>query len=387
MNDKKTTGQKAPKESPFINDLIRILIFQFLFQAVFTFAFYKLSLENYFDPIQYINISAYFLILIISITTLKYTIASRPLVILFIIQYLYYAAAPHILIGSFYTWYNLQVLSSRLNFIIMASVSITITAYLFFYSISPKHKEAKKHVTLAILVSSAVILLSYSNIDLFTDFSVMTDVEYRDTLRLLHEDTYYVYLINLSFLLFIWFTFKQGQYVLSEYLPAILAIHTLMIVNEIYQLYNFTRLLDNFIPAQYFNTVVNIGFIVIWLIRLKYLGLPESRKDEHYIINYDLLKGFVEKPHNNIWDQLLVKAGKQRLFVGSVLLFLIISVPLLFLGELNFFTRFNIILMLLFLMGVMIFAIVYTQKKWFNHIGFLIQRKKLDGNSDEKTDI
>ena len=38
--------------------------------------------------------------------------------------------------------------------------------------------------------------------------------------------------------------------------------------------------------------------------------------------------------------------------------------------------RYNILLMLVFLVGVMIYAIVYTQRKWFNHVGFLIQRHK-----------
>jgi hypothetical protein len=119
-----------------------------------------------------------------------------------------------------------------------------------------------------------------------------------------------------------------------------------------------------------------VGFILIWIIRLKYLTKPESKKNEHFVINYDLLKGFVEKPHNGFWKTALIKLGKQRFYIGSIFLFLIISIPLLFLGDFSYFMRYNILLMLLFLGGVMIYAIIYTQRKWFNHVGFLIQRHK-----------
>jgi hypothetical protein len=131
-----------------------------------------------------------------------------------------------------------------------------------------------------------------------------------------------------------------------------------------------------FIDGQYFNAVINTGFIIIWFIRLNYLSDPESKKGEYFVINYDMLSGYVEKPPNELWDAVLTRLGKQKLFFGSLILFGIICIPLILIGDINFFSRFNIILMLFFLLAVMIYAIVYTQRKWFNHIGFLIKEQK-----------
>jgi len=176
--------------------------------------------------------------------------------------------------------------------------------------------------------------------------------------------------------MFVWYTYYQGHYLLSEFLPAILSLQTLMIINEVYQLYNVNHLIKYYIDAQYFNALINIGFITIWLIRLKYLTNPESKKNEYFVLNYDMLSGYVEKPHNQLWDSILVKLGKQKLVFGSLFLFVVTCVPLVLIGDFSFFSRFNIVIMLFFLLSVMIYAIIYTQRKWFNHIGFLIKERK-----------
>lgn len=364
--------------STFVSELGKVFAKQLAFQVLFTLFLYFADLDNVLDAASYINISSYFFIFIISMASFKYSIANRPLVLFFVFEFLYLSISPIILVfANKYFQYNSIVILDRVNHIAIASILILITTYLFFYSISPKASEIKKHIILALSISFCIVWLSYSNIELFVDFYELGEEYYNNSLtNILLVDSYYVYLINLSFLLFIWFTYNQGQYILSEYLPAILSIHTLMIINEIYQLYNVTNLLDNYVDALYFNAVVNLGFIFLWLIRLNYLTQPESKKNEHYVLNYDLLKGFVEKPHSGFWEKVLIKIGKQKIFFGSLILFIIISIPLLFMGDFSYFTRFNIMLMLMFLVGVMIYGIVYTQKKWFTYVGFLIRRDK-----------
>jgi len=355
------------KNTIFLKDMAWILIIQICYQVFLSTIFYLYPPFYEVKPVVYFNYSAYFFIANIAAASLKYTLANRILVYLFVIQFFYLSI--HDLLLYINVIYNIQ-------HIVNYSFLLLITLYLFFYSIAPNTKKQYRPLVSAVILTVIVIGLVYSNVEIFTDY---TEISYDDRNRIfnnLNLNTYYVNLICLSFMLFVWFTYNQGHYLLSEYLPAILSIFTLMIVNEVYQLYNYSHLINNYIDGQYFNGIINIGFIVVWLIRLNYLSDPASIKRERFVLNYDLLKGYVEKPHNELWDTILVKLGKQKLFFGSVILFGLICIPVIIVGEVSFFSRFNIILMLFFLVGVMIYAIIYTQRKWFNHIGFLIKERK-----------
>jgi multisubunit Na+/H+ antiporter MnhC subunit len=355
------------KKPLFMKDVTRILIIQICYQVFLSLIFYLYPPFFEVKPVVYFNYSAYFFIFNISAVSLKYTLANRILVYLFVIQFFYLSI--HDLLLYVNVLYNIQ-------HIINYSFLLLITLYLFFYSIAPNTKKQYKPLVSAIILTLIVIGLVYSNIVIFMDYQAVSYDDYNRAFNDLNLNTYFVNVICLSFMLFVWFTYNQGQYLLSEYLPAILAIFTLMIVNEVYQLYNYSHLINNYIDGQYFNGVINIGFIIVWLVRLNYLSDPASIKKEKFILNYDLLKGYVEKPHNELWDTILVKLGKQKLFFGSFILFGIICIPLIIVGDISFFSRFNIILMLFFLVSVMIYAIIYTQRKWFNHIGFLIKEKQ-----------
>jgi len=354
-------------KSIFFKDVGKILAIQIIYQMILSLFFYIYPPGYGITPVLYFNYSAYFFIFVISASTLKYTVANKILVYLLVIEFLYFATNPLFLYVTHF--YNIQT-------IITYSFILLVTLYLFFYSIAPNSKSPYKHFVSSFALTLIIISLTYSNVDIILDYGSLEYDEYWDALNKLNLNSYYVNLICLSFLLFVWFTYNQGHYLLSEFLPAILSIHTLMIINEVYQLYNFNHLINNFIDGQYFNAIINTGFIIIWFVRLNYLSNPSSKKGEHFVLNYDLLSGYVEKPHNELWDSILTKLGKQKLYIGSLLLFAIICIPLILVGDLSFFSRFNIILMLFFLVGVMIYAIVYTQRKWFNHIGFLIKEQK-----------
>ncbi len=361
-------------KSTFIKELSNVLLYQIIFQILFAGSLYVFSFDV--NLVQYINFNAYVMIFLLSARSIKFTIANKPLVILFVIEFFIITAVSILMLVSHSFPFNFSVSLYRTNDILLSGATLLITAYMFFYSISPKAAETKNHITFSIIITAAIIILINFDIVLFADFANMSKEVYEKSMEEIALGKNYVYIINLSFLLFIWFTYNQGQYLLSEYLPSIFAMHTLMIVNEIYQWSNYAPLLQNYIDAQYFNAIVNIGFVLILFIRLNYLTNPKNIKNEKYVLNYDLLKGYVQKPNNTFLQSVLIKLGKQTLYFGSVILFIIICVPLFFLGDLNYFMRFNIILILLFIGGVMIYAIINTQRKWFDQIGFLIKRKE-----------
>jgi len=351
----------------FLKDFKKILLMQIAYQVLLFALFYFFPPFIKIKPVLYFNYSSYFFIFLSSAITIKYTIANRVIIYLFALQFLYYSFIPITLyIPNIYL----------LHIILTYSFLLLVPFYLFFYSITPNAEKTQKPLILTLILIILTVTMTYSNINVFSNISLLDNKEYWESLNKLNLNSYYLVLICLSFLLFVWFTYNQGHYLLSEFLPAILAVHTLLIINEIYQLFNYTHLITNYIDGQYFNAVINIGFIIIWLFRLHYVSNPDSKKMEHFVLNYDMLSGYVEKPHNELWDAILIKLGKQKLIFGSLLLFVIICIPLVLIGDISFFSRFNIIVMLFFLVSVMIYAIVYTQRKWFNHIGFLIKENK-----------
>lgn len=355
------------KRSAFFNDLLQIIAIQIVFQLLFSLWIEYSIIGNDVEIFQYIQISSYFLIFLIASFSLKYAIANKILIVLFMFEFFCLAINPMTYFFN-QSYYNFNVIASTMPMLLTS-------IYLFFFSISPKHHKSIKHFFYSIIITSCVLILTYYDVNYFIDYSTLGD-QYLKTINELFLSTYSVFLINLSVLIFIWIIYSQGQFILSEYLPSITAIHTLAILNEVYQLYNVTHLIDNFIDSMVFNFIINSGFIIVWLIRLNYISKPETVKKEKYILNYDLLKGYVDRHNDGLWNSLLIKMGKKNLFVGSLTLFTFIVIPLIFLGDIDIFNRVNIILLIFFILVMMIYAIIYTQKRWFDHIGFLFKNPK-----------
>jgi len=117
-------------ETAFIKELGKILLYQLIFQSVFTMFIYVFALPV--NTIQYVNISAYVLIFFISIHSLKYTVANKPLVILFIVEFFIFALIPTIGLAISPFSFNVEVLVYKVNTILASIVVLYITAYLFF---------------------------------------------------------------------------------------------------------------------------------------------------------------------------------------------------------------------------------------------------------------
>ena len=351
----------------FIKDLLQLAAIQTLFQVFFSLILEYMNLWSKVELAQYIYYSSVFFIFLVIVFSLKYTIANSVLTSIFAIQFLILTVNP-IIFFLYEVYFNL-------NNIINASFLLFTSTYLFFYSIFPQKNKEKSRLLFTCIISIGFSLLTYFDVKFIVDYSKIGDLDlYYKTIDALFLSSYNIYLINLSLLIFVWFIYRQGHYLLSEHLPSIVAMHTLLVLNEVYQLYNFKNLIDNFISSIVFNLIINLGFIILWLIRLKYISKKQNIKNEKYVLNYDLLKGYVDKPYKGLWKTFLTKIGKQNIFVGSFILLFLILLPIIFLAEIDIFNRLNIILLFLFGFIMIIYAIFYTQKRWYDNVGFLFKK-------------
>lgn len=355
------------KKTNFTNDLILIFALQTVFQLSLYLVLEYATMKQNMQLSQYLFISSFFFIFLTICFSLKYAIANKVLTYLFSIQIFFLAINP-IIFFVYESYFNLYNISN-------AFLILLTTAYLFFYSISPRKNKTTNYVIFAFLLTFIISFLTYYDIGLVTDYSKLGN-EFQKTLDALYLSSYNIFLINLSLLIFVWIIYSQGQYILSEYLSSVMAMHTLLVLNEVYQLFNFKHLIENYISGMVFNSIINIGLILTWLIRLNYISRAENKKNEKYVLNYDLLKGFLDKPFQGIWGSILTKLGKQNLFMGSFFLLCIILIPVIFLGDIHIFNRLNIILMFLFVFIVLVYAIIYTQKRWYDHVGFLFKKSQ-----------
>jgi len=359
----------------FIRELKIVAALSAIFLALLAVEINVLPTLDGLEPIMVVNVGLYYIIVFLIWRSAKLALANKTVSFFFLFEFVIIAIYSTFLLTVYsQQTLNIYIISYNLNFLIVPSILLMTTTYVFFYSLTPK-LPGKKIIYLSILISLVVTVLVNLNLDLSNDlFRQTADAD--GVPKKITENAYYVHLINLSFLIFIWVTYHQGNYILSEYLPSVISMHTLMIMNEIYQLYNVNNLIINYVPAQYFNMLLNIGFISVWMVRLRYISDPKNKKNEHYVLNYDLLRDYVNKPKNNILEIILKKWGRMRVYTVSFFLFLMICIPLLFLGNVNHFMRINMLLLVFFWMGGMVYAVYYTQKRWLKQIRFMINKPK-----------
>jgi hypothetical protein len=190
-------------------------------------------------------------------------------------------------------------------------------------------------------------------------------------------DTYFINLLILAFFLIIWFYYSKGYFVLSDYIPPILAVFTLVVIIEIYHyfLFSFTENYAEYMLSTFFNALINIGLLILWFMRVLYLRSDEAKENEHYVLNYDLLQGFVEKPSADIIKKIIIKMGKRNLIFVSIIVFLFITIPVLATETENVFIKFNILILTISMFLFIIFTLIYVQKRWDTIIGFIFKNR------------
>lgn len=359
----------------FRSDLIKVVAAQLFFQIIVALLLHFYPKELDIEIIQAFNISAYVLISLLLLLSRRYMNANRDIVNILTFIFVYLSLSSLIMILISQEQYNKQFTTYLFYSIVFPLISSFFTNYLFFYALWPKGK-INKLVLASAFVTIFIMVTVFYHVPFFADFMKHGEDYSLAVIFDVQINVYYVYIFNLMFLIFFWINYFQEQFALSDYLPAVLSIYLLMILNEIYQLYNLMHNLQNYIGAQYFNAIVNIGFIAILFIRLHYLTGPNRTEGENFVLNYEFLRGYKNKPSVSLLDKALKKMGKGRLFIFSIVLFFFISIPLMVLGDLSYANRFNILLMLTFLLGVLITGLYNTQRRWYRTHKFLVKPKK-----------
>lgn len=221
-----------------------------------------------------------------------------------------------------------------------------------------------------------VFVIAFYQVDFFTDFSQLDQQHAEQLLQNVIVSAYYVQILNLVFFIFFWYNYFQGQFIFSEYLTSILALYFLTILNEVYQLYYNMELMRTYENGLIFNIIINLGMIAMWLLRLHYLTGDNIKENEYYVLNYKILGKLMEQPGYNLLEKIFIKLGKQKIYIGSVILFLLAIVPVFYFGSVSRFSRNNIAMLLGFMAVVLILGILNTQKRWYDAIGHLIRKQK-----------
>ncbi len=349
---------------------------QLLFQLVLGLVLYLFPPVEQISTLQYLYVSSYALLFILAVKTVPLCITNKYLTVLFAIVFCFYALSMVLFI--FLPWFldpNWQNSIYLLNFATMSGAISLVVFYLFLYSLFPQ-KESKILLLGAVVLTMVAFIIAYFQVEFFADFVTRGEAFIYEQLRSVAIGSYYLQILNLMFFIFIWYNYFQGQFIFSEYITSILALFFLIILNEIYQLYYYTEYTVTFDNALIFNLIINVGLIFIWMLRLNYLTGAGVRESEHYVLNYRILGKFMDKPHRTLWDRILMKMGKQKVITGSIFLFILVSVPIIFLGSTTKFSRINIVILVTFMALVLIMGIINTQKRWFKTIGHLIHKEK-----------
>ncbi|RMH63233.1 MAG: hypothetical protein D6677_07615 [Calditrichaeota bacterium] len=349
---------------------------QLAFQLGLGLLFYLYPPYTELSSLQYLHLSTYAFLFIISIRTLHLAIADKTLTVLLALVFGVTTFTTIISLISPVLFGNTIIYNIYLIYFAMTSIFYSLVIYfLFFKSLNPNARD-QHNLLYSMLLLGVVFAIAYFQVDFFSDLSRLDLVKVNAILQNVVVSAYYIQILNLVFFIFVWYNFFQGQFILSDFLTAILALYFLTILNEVYQLYYSAELMETYQNGLIFNIIINFGMIAMWVLRMHYLTGPDIGQNEFYVLNYKVLGKLLDQPGDNIIQKMFMKLGKQKRIIGWVLLFAVASIPLLFFGSFSRFSRMNILILLGFMALVLILGIFYTQKRWYKAIGHLLRRDK-----------
>jgi len=355
---------------PIVKIGIQFIFFELLFLFLLNTGLIFFS-HREIDFIYYANINFHFLMACFAGLNLKYSKLNRFLILLFVISS---GVLITFIIYSFFAWPNADT-SIDYNYyyfivylyIISNSLFLFISIYLFIYILKP-FKKLRYHLFITVSVTFTVSFTIY-----YTFYRFFDVIEYFTFF--LNSTNNFIYWANFVILLLFWYEFAKQKHNLSEYMANIIAIYTTIIGLELVHLFLVKNDLIIHNLGQYFTAVLNILMLSIWIIRLHYLQSPQAKENEYYIKNYKVLYGLVEKPRVGVFEQVYHKLTK-RIVLGSLILIGIIGSAMFLSNQFSLFISRNILLLLFALIIFIFFAIIYWDKRWFQGIEFLIQKKK-----------
>ncbi len=365
INNKKNT----PLSFILNNSLIKVFIFIISSEILFILI---LKITMIFVPhedqefIYLANINIFFLITLLCWLNLKYSFVNRS--ILIIIGIWSTIMTPYTIL--FLLSSNFSIYFNYLNYHIIDIFSITyrffFTIYIFYWSIKP-NKNKKKITFYAIL--SALIISSINYVPIFVTH------EYLESYIPLFTRDYNLQILNFALLIIFWHQYTQTKVILSEYLSSILSVYTIIIGLEIFHSFSYQNDLIFHHFSQFFMILLYILVAALLLLRLIYLLSPESKVNEKYIENYELLKGVVNKPRKSFFIEFYSNLNRRTILIFTAI-FIFLGAYLLFFNKFIIFIKLNVLFLIIAVIVSITLAIITWHKRWYDAVGIFFRKSK-----------
>ncbi len=348
--------------------ILKVLAFDILFLILLRLALILIPhTEN--RPIFYVNINFSFLIACLAWMNLKKSTINRSILIILGIwktsEIIH--AVIYLLTTSLFSDY-LVYINYHMYYISLTSFQLILTLYIFFLSIYP-YKTNKNYLLWSIIFTILITTINY--------LPMFISGEYLNDFDDLFKRSYYMHIINFCLLVVFWHQYTQSKLIFSEYLSSILSVHTVLIGLEILHAFSYQNDFLFAYFAQYFNAILYTIFTILLIVRLNYLNKPESKENENYIENYYMLHGFIDKPRKGMLITFYSGINKTALII-SIAVMVFLGVYLFSYDRFEIFIKLNILILILAAIVSGILAIVTWHKRWYDAMGFLFRKQKLE---------
>lgn len=266
-------------------------------------------------------------------------------------------------INNIQFWENVSFVSVNL-LISMLSLFISIYLILFVVIGIKQNSRIIRYAALGTVLATVFILFPLTQ--------SKTEIEYTDIFKYL----YLFSILSFSTLVVFWQQYSKFHFVLSEHMPTILTIFSAMVANEIFQDFSIKNDLIYHTIGMYFNLLLYITMLVVWLIRLEYLKSPIAKENEYYNENYNLVPEDYEKPRQS-WLKISFFNKKYRQYTISILsLLLVLGLSLFLFNHFEVFIKLNILILIIALVASVIGTFVYWHRRWYQSVGILFKKRK-----------
>jgi len=251
--------------------------------------------------------------------------------------------------------------------IILSIIILTISLYLFLFSLNQKISNKLIYLLIIIFISIIIIFINYYQF--FLNQSII------NTNTILYiKKNYIIKLISILLLLLFWTRYYKKYFILSEYLSLIIFLFMLSNILEALHYIAFQYKFEIFLYSQFLGILLNLTMALVWLIRYHYLQSDIGKKNEQYLANFQYLDGLVAKPKAGLMQKIIAKISINYI----ILLFsvLIISIFFLYLGKLvNLYLFLNTVFILITTFFAVFFGFSSIKRDWQNQFGFLWKNK------------
>jgi hypothetical protein len=257
-----------------------------------------------------------------------------------------------------------------LNYHILDIFSISyrlfFTIFIFYWSLKPNQDEKK--ITIFALLSALLICgINYA--------PIFITGEYLQGYIPLFSRDYNIQILNFALLIIFWHQYTQTKVILSEYLSSILSVYTVISGLDIFHSFSYQNDLIFHYFSQFFMILLYILIAALLLLRLTYLLNPESKANEKYIANYQLLKGVVNKPRKSFIIEFYSTLNRKTILIFFGI-FIFLGTYLLFFNKFIIFIKLNVLFLIISVIVSITLAIITWHKRWYDAVGIFFRKSK-----------